>query len=485
MAYRILFISAEYAPLAKTGGLGDVSAALCHYLHGQGHDVRVFLPWYRDLNRAGLHVEPVHFNERLNLDLGTHRYEYRVLVGTPPGSKQPVHFIDCPALYDRSGIYGHADDHRRFLLLTRAAFEVAQRMVFAPHILHCNDWHAAFAPLYLRTNYAWDRLFSATRSVLTIHNIGYQGVFSSRDSGDLSIGDANWMLHQDELRDGRINPMLHGVLYADLVTTVSPTYAKEIRTPEYGAGLDRYLRDRGSHVIGILNGVDYAEWDPRHDAHLGQFRYSAGSLAGKGRAKETLARELSLSLGPRTLLFGLVSRLVSQKGIDLLSAVLPEILQKFDCAVAAVGSGDSVYEQFLTRLATAFPDRVHFTRGYSERLAHWIEAAADAFLMPSRYEPCGLNQMYSLRYGTVPIVRRTGGLADSVTPYSKKMGSGDGILFSDYSAPALRAAIEQALALYGTEHWTRMIQNGMARDYSWEKQGQLYLNAYRSLVGPA
>ncbi len=484
MPYRVLFISAEYAPLAKTGGLGDVSSALCEYLHSQGHDVRVFLPWYRDLNREGLDVSPVPGLEDLFLDIGPHRYEYRILVGTPLGYRQPVHFIDCPALYDRPGIYGHADDHRRFLLLTRAAFEVAQRMAFAPHILHCNDWHTAFAPLYLRTNYAWDRLFAATRSVLTIHNIGYQGVFWSMEVGDLSLGDAQWMLHQDDLREGRVNPMLHGIMYADLVSTVSPTYAREICTPEYGAGLDPFLRRRGAQLIGILNGVDYDEWDPRHDRHLG-FEYSADDLSGKALAKRTLASEFSLSVGPRTLLLGIASRLVAQKGIDLLETVLPDLLSQADCALVAVGSGEPRYEQFLTRLAVEFPGRVHFTRGYSERLAHWIEAAADAFLMPSRYEPCGLNQMYSLRYGTVPIVRHTGGLADSVTPYSKTDRTGDGFVFHEYSPGALRAAIDQALALYGTAHWARMIQNGMAQDYSWKNQGQLYLDAYRDLVGSA
>jgi starch synthase len=481
MSYRVLFITAEYAPLAKTGGLGDVSAALCQYLHGEGHDVRVFLPWYRDLNRTGLSVQPA--LEGLTLHLGEHQFDYRVLVGTPAGSRQPIHFIDCPALFDRNGIYGHPDDHRRFLLLTRAAFEVAQRMAFAPHILHCNDWHTAFAPLYLRTNYAWDRLFSATRSVLTIHNIGYQGVFWSVEASDLSLGSATWMLHQDDLRDGRVNPMLHGVMYADLITTVSPTYAKEICTPDYGAGLDPFLRARGPAVIGILNGVDYTDWDPQIDRFLGQ-RYSAADLTGKTTAKRALASNLSLSLGPRTLLFGVVSRLVSQKGIDLMESVLPDVLTGADCAVVAIGSGEPRYEAFFARLAADFPGRVHFTRGYNERIAHWIEAASDAFLMPSLYEPCGLNQMYSLRYGTVPIVRRTGGLADSVTAYSTDTGLGDGLVFDAYTPGALRGAIDQALTLFGTEHWSRMMQNGMARDYSWTTQGQAYIDAYRNLVGP-
>lgn len=483
MAYRVLFITAEYAPLAKTGGLGDVSAALCQFLQSDGHDLRVVLPWYRDLNRSGLEVEPVPHLERLELEIGPDRYPYRVLFGTPPGTRQPIHFIDCPALFDRPGIYGHTDDHRRFLLLTRAAFEVAQRLHFAPHILHCNDWHTAFAPLYLRTNYAWDRLFAATRSVLTIHNIGYQGVFWSVHADDLGLGDAGWMLHQDELRDGRVNPMLHGVMYADLITTVSPTYAREILTPEYGAGLDPYLRARGPALIGILNGVDYEEWDPRHDRHF-DAHYSPNDLSGKTRVRLALAEELGLALGRHTLLFGIVSRLVSQKGIDLLEGVLPDLLTETDSAVAALGSGEPRYEAFLTQLAAEFPGRLHFMRGYNESLAHRIEAAADAFLMPSRYEPCGLNQMYSLRYGTVPIVRRTGGLADSVTEYAPDSGQGDGLLFDEYSPGALRGAIDHALRFFRTPHWTRMVQNGMALDYSWSRQGRVYVDAYRGLVGP-
>lgn len=483
MPYRILFLSAEFAPLAKTGGLGDVSAALPRYLHAAGHDVRVFLPWYRDLRRDGLTVAPVAGLDDLSLQLGNHRYDYRVLKGHTADSSLPLYFIDCPALYDRPGIYGHPDDHRRFLLLTRAAFEVAQRMVFAPHILHCNDWHTAFAPLYLRTLYAWDRLFAATRSVFTIHNIGYQGVFWSVDAGDLSLGDAQWMLHQDDLRDGRVNSLLHAVLYADLITTVSPTYAREICTPDYGAGLDRYLRERGDGLIGILNGVDYEAWDPRHDPYLDD-HYSAADLSGKARLRASLARDLELALGPQTLLFGVVSRLVEQKGIDLLEAVLPDVLAGTDSALVAVGSGEPRYEHFLSGLARRFPDRVHFTRGYSEPLAHRIEAAADAFLMPSRYEPCGLNQLYSLRYGTAPIVRRTGGLADSVTPFDAASLTGDGFLFDECGPGALRSAIDAAQQCFASPHWRQLQQNGMARDFSWTTQGQRYLDAYARLIGP-
>ena len=486
MPYRVLFVTAEYAPLAKTGGLADVSAALTRYLHRRGDDVRVFLPWYRSIAATGLAVFPVDFLQDLELTLGTHHYPYRVLSGTAAGSDLPLYFIDCPALYDRPGIYGDDEDEsRRFLLLTRAAFECAQRMGFAPHILHCNDWHTAFGPLLLKTSYAWDRLFAGTRSVLTLHNVGYQGVFDATHATELGLGDASWLLHQQDLADGRINALLHGILYADLVTTVSPTYAAEICTPEYGAGLDPFLRGRGGRVVGILNGVDYDEWDPAHDAAL-PARYDRHDLAGKDTCKRDLAARTGLKLGPDTMLFGLVSRLVSQKGIDLMIAALPDFLRRQDAAIVVLGSGEARYEEFFSALAREFPGRVAFRQGYDEPLAHCIEAGSDAFLMPSLYEPCGLNQLYSLRYGTAPLVRRTGGLADSVTHYDRADGSGTGVVFDHYDAASFAWALDYAVGLYGEPgHWARLVANAMAKDYSWQRQGELYIDEYARLVGPA
>ena len=485
MPYRVLFVTAEYAPLAKTGGLADVSTALSRFLHRRGDDVRVFVPFYRRIAEQRLPLAPVEFLQDLELRLGPHLYRYRVLTGAAPGSDLPLYFVDCPALYDRAAIYTADDDeHRRFLALTRAALDCAQHMGFAPQILHCNDWHTAFGPLLLKTAYAWDRLFGGTRSVLTIHNIGYQGVFGAAHLAELGLGAATGLLHQEDLRAGRINSMLHGVLYADLVTTVSPTYAREICTPEYGLGLEPFLRARGDALVGILNGVDYDEWDPEHDRYL-PLHFSRDDLAGKAALKRELLGRLGLEAGPRTPLLGLVSRLVVQKGIELLPPVLPELLRGRDCVLVALGTGERQYEDFLGWLAHAFPRRVVYHRGYSEELAHWIEAAGDAFLMPSLYEPCGLNQMYSLRYGTIPIVRRTGGLADSVSLYSPAHGSGTGIVFEDYDAPALRWALETALDLYRQPaHWRQLVANAMAQDFSWERQGALYIDEYRRLVGP-
>ena len=484
MPYRVCFVTAEYAPLAKIGGLADVSRALTRYLHRRGDDVRVFMPFYRRIAEQRLRLSPVDFLKDLPLVIGTHAYRYSVLTGAAPGSDLPLYFVDCPALYDRAGVYSEAaDEHRRFLLLTRAAFECCQRMGFAPHILHCNDWHTAFGPLLLRSSYAWDQLFGATKSVLTIHNIGYQGVFGAADAGDLGLAAAATMLHQQDFAAGRINTLLHGVMYADLVTTVSPGYAREICTPEYGAGLDGFLRVRGDRVVGILNGVDYEEWSPESDAYL-PLHFSRDDLAGKAELKRRFLAQLGFESGPRTLLLGLVSRLVAQKGLDLLPPMLPEALRTRDLNFVALGKGEPQYEQFLGALQQAFPSSVVYHRGYSEELAHWIEAAGDAFLMPSWYEPCGLNQMYSLRYGTVPIVRRTGGLADSVVHYSPATGEGTGIVFENFDAAALRWALDLTLDLHRQPlHWRRLVQNAMAQDFSWERQGALYIEQYRMLAG--
>ncbi|MBX5461871.1 MAG: glycogen synthase, partial [Steroidobacteraceae bacterium] len=394
-----------------------------------------------------------------------------------------VYLIDCPVLYSRPTLYTtDVDEHLRYLVLTRAAFECCQRMSWSPSIIHCNDWHTAFGPLYLKAVYDWDRLFARARSVLTIHNIGYQGVFPAHAAADVGLGDKSYLLHQDDLRAGFVNSLKHGIMYADAITTVSPTHAREICTDEYGMGLQHVLRTRTDALVGILNGVDYSEWDPQHDRYL-PHHYDARNLEGKAALKRDLAERLGLHLGPETALLGIVSRLAMQKGIDLMFDSLPEVLTWRDLAFVALGAGDEKYEKFFRKLEADFPGRVHFHHGYSDELAHWIEAASDLFVMPSLYEPCGLNQMYSLRYGTVPVVRKTGGLADSVTPYDPATGTGTGVVFEHFNAEALKWALNTALDLYAQPaHWQRMIRNGMAHDFSWEHQGRLYVELYERLA---
>ena len=481
MPLRICFIASELYPLAKTGGLADVAAALPRYLHQQGHDVRVFMPLYSSIGMAALNAKPVHNIQNVELRLGAHTYWFSVMETRAPGSPVPVFLVHCPATYDRPAIYTtNPDEHLRFLVLQRAALESCQRFAFAPDIVHCNDWHTALVPTMLKSVYAWDRLFERTRTVMSIHNIGYQGVFSANTSYDIG-GDVRHLLDPVTTARGEMNWLREGIRHADCVTTVSPTYAREICTPEGGHGLDGVLRARPAGVMGILNGVDYSEWDPATDRYL-KHHYTRDDLTGKAANKTSLLDWMNLPAPAGTPLMGIVSRMTSQKGFDLLFDTLPEILTMRDLCLVALGNGESRYEEFFTQLQQRFADRVVFHRGYHDELAHLIEAASDMFLMPSMYEPCGLNQMYSLKYGAVPIVRRTGGLADSVQMWNPQTRAGTGIVFNDFDTGAVRWAIDTALDLYKDPNaWRQIVRNGMAQDYSWQQQGAKYVEMYREL----
>jgi len=337
-------------------------------------------------------------------------------------------------------------------------------------------------PLTLETRYAWDRLFAKTRTLLAIHNLNYQGIFRADILADTGLSDAAHLFHQDQLREGRVNFLLHGILYADGVSTVSPTYAAEIQTAAHGANLDPFLRARASTVVGILNGVDYGEWSPEHDALI-PARYSAASMAGKATNKAALLARLELPHVPDVPVIGIVSRLAGQKGFALLEDVMPALLRRHGFQLVVLGSGEPRFERLFAGLAAAFPRQVGFHRGFSNELAHLIEAGADMFLMPSRYEPCGLNQMYSLRYGTVPIVHKTGGLADTVQLWDPRDRTGTGLVFDHYTGEGLRWAIEAALATYrDAAAWQALVANGMAANFSWDMQGKLYEELYRRLA---
>jgi starch synthase len=347
-------------------------------------------------------------------------------------------------------------------------------MEFTPDVVHCHDWHTAFAPLYLRA--------SPARTVLTIHNVGYQGIMPATAVNDLELGDAVSLLHQGDLAEGRINPLRHGILHASALTTVSPTHAQEICTPQYGMGLDDSLLSRGASLTGILNGIDTEEWNPATDRHV-KHHFDARRLAGKKKAKQALLQRLELDLAPDAPLIGIVSRMAQQKGFDLLFEPMPRLLAQRDLRFVVLGNGDTRYEDFFFSLQQQFPRKVAFHRGYHEQLAHQIEAGSDMFLMPSQYEPCGLNQMYSLRYGTVPIVRRTGGLADSVQHFNPQTGAGTGVVFDDYDSPAVNWALNTALDWYQDRKlWQKIMRNGMAQDFSWDSQGARYVELYRQVV---
>ncbi len=478
---KICFAASEVSPFAKTGGLADVAAALPARLRQIGHDVRVFLPLYSSIASAGRDLGHVDFIRNVEVRMDWRTYSFSARTGRLPGSDVEVYFIDCPALYDRPAIYTmDADEVQRFGLLSRAVVECCQRMAWAPDVFHCNDWHVALIPLLLRSIYEWDKLFLRSKTLLTVHNLGYQGTFPAEAIDGLGLAGFRHLFDQEDLRAGRLNLLKNGLIYADRVSTVSPTYAREIQTPEYGLGLQDLLRARSRSLVGILNGVDYDLWSPESDSFV-PHHFSAKRPAGKAKNKAHLLASLGLQPADGAPLVGIVSRLTPQKGLDLCFDVLPDLLAREELRLVLLGQGEAAYEEFFERLQRSFPGKVCFHRGYHEELAHVIEAASDMLLMPSRYEPCGLNQLFSLRYGTIPVVRKTGGLADSVEPVDGDRGTG--FLFEHFTPEGLRWALDQALAAYrDPQRWKRLMQNAMAKDFSWKRQAPLYVELYEGMT---
>ncbi len=480
---NVCFVASEVVPYAKTGGLADVSGALPKYLARYGCDVRVFLPLYNMVDTRKYDLRPVDSMQRIGLQFGGRWIHFSVWGGTLPDSNARVFLIDCPELYHRGSVYtDSADEYLRFALLSKAAIECCQRMGFAPDIMHCNDWQTGLIPLMLKTIYSWDRLFSRTRTVLTLHNVAYQGVFSASTIDVVGMGEYRQRFDNDDLRYGIVNWMKTGIFYADAITTVSKTYAQEIRTAEGGAGLDRFLRQRGGAVMGIVNGVDYNEWSPEKDAFT-KYKYSINDLSGKEANKQHLLQRVNLTYDPAAPVLGIVSRLTDQKGFDLMFDTIDQVLSRRNIRLVVLGSGDDRYERFFSGVQTRHPGKVCYYKGYSNELAHLIEAGADIFLMPSRFEPCGLNQIYSLRYGTVPVVRKTGGLADTVQQFDPTTGNGTGFVFRRFSPKELYWAIEFAIHTWHNRPvWRQIMRNGMRKNYSWEAQVQQYLRLYLRLT---
>jgi len=477
---RVCLVSSEIAPFAKTGGLADVTAGLSRYLDAAGHDVRLFMPHYRSVDLAGAETDPSPKLDGVELAFGEQRFAFSVSTTPLPDSGADVYLLSCPGLYDRESIYtADGDEHLRFAALGRAAVECCQRMQWAPDVFHCNDWHTGLLPLDLATRYAWDELFAGSRTLLTIHNIGYQGVFSNDVLEELGLAGQRHYLPDA----GGVNFLKTGVMHADALSTVSRTYAREIQGSELGMGLEGLLTQHRDKLVGIVNGVDYGDWNPETDTLI-PHRYGRDDLSGKADNKRDLLSEFDVAVEPGVPLIGLVSRLTYQKGLELLPEVIPALMRRHAFQLAVLGSGEPQYERYFQSLRDQHPARVAFFRGYNNELAHRIEAASDLFLMPSRYEPCGLNQMYSMKYGTVPVVRRTGGLADTVEPFDPSTGRGTGFLFDEFSAEALFAELSRAIGLFADRRaWERLVQNGMAQDFSWDRQGPLYVELYRAMLG--
>lgn len=465
---KVLMVSSEAAPFAKTGGLGDVLGALPAALARLGDDVAVVLPKY-DAPVEGAHRLP----HTLYLTVGG--VTFPATLDEVVVEEVRYFLVDCPQLYQRGGIYGTGsgvfpDNHIRYMALTQAALSIA-RYIFRPDIFHAHDWQGGLLPALLKTSLAADPVFLHARSIFTIHNLGYQGNFGPGIMGELGLEP---MLYQPTGLEfyGQVSFMKAGIVWSDAITTVSPTYAREIQTPEHGFGMDGVLRDHAAKLTGILNGVDYSVWNPEMDHHI-PATYSSRDLSGKRLAKRSLLEEMGLPVDEARPLIGIVSRFAFQKGLDLVGDIAPWLMSQ-DISLAVLGSGDSGMEGMFLSLAALFPDRVAVRIGYNEALSHCVEAGSDMFLMPSRYEPCGLNQIYSLRYGTVPIVRATGGLADTVTPQT-------GFLFEDFSAHALQAAVADALTAFGDPaSWRRRMVQGMLQDFSWDASAAAYRDLYQA-----
>ena len=476
-------IASEVAPFSKTGGLADVASALPRALGRAGHDVTVVTPRYLGIAAGRWRTDVEAAVAGTPLSAG--------LFEEPLGPGARALFVDCPPLYDREGLYhagqvDYADNPLRFAFLVIAALEWAARADEPIDVVHAHDWQAGLAPAYLRQHFSRHPALADTASVFTIHNLAYQGIADKAWLPRLGLGWDLFTVGGLEFWD-RMSLLKAGVNFSDAVTTVSPTYAQEIQRPEYGVGFDGVMRARRDVLTGILNGVDVDAWDPARDAHLPQ-PFTAKALAGKAAAKAAVLEAFGLpadAAGLARPLVGIVSRLVDQKGFDLVAQVA-DSLADLGPAFVVLGSGEARYEHMWRTLAARRPDRFGVRLGFDEHLAHLIEGGADMFLMPSRYEPCGLNQMYSLRYGTVPIVRATGGLVDSVVPWDAATRKGTGFLFADYSGDAMLAALAEAVRVFADRTaWARLQQNGMKVDFSWDKAAKAYVTVYKRVIAAA
>jgi starch synthase len=482
---RIAMVASECVPYAKTGGLADVIGALPKTLKAMGHDVLVVIPKYGSIDVVRHNLR--RFYPQMGVWMGGTE-EWCAVDTTRMEGDVPVYFIESNKYFGRSGLYhdvelnDYSDNPQRFAFLTRAALQLCHAMRFDADIIHIHDWQTALASAYLKIWHWNDAVLGKAASVLTIHNIGYQGVYPAENMNYLGLQWSNFT--PEKLEDhGNVNFLKGGIVYADLVNTVSPTYADETRTPEFAHGLAPYLNNKGTDYLGILNGVDYTEWDPETDPLI-PARYSRHDMRGKAVCKEALQRRFGLDIDPEIPIIGVISRFVGQKGLDVLAACIKEIVSEMPVQFVILGSGDPVLEKFYADLAWTHAGLVGSFIGYSNELAHWIEAGSDFFIMPSRYEPCGLNQIYSLRYGTLPIVRNTGGLADTVEQYDERIGGGTGFKFNTLSPEAVYYVVGWAVSTWydRRSHIGKMRRKGMIQDFSWEESARAYLRAYQQAI---
>lgn len=472
---KICFVTSECVPYVKTGGLADVSGSLPKALSLIGVEVLIFMPLYDLIDKTKFNITRVDHLSENNVDLNgvVHKFD---VYHTKHSNSSDVYFIDAPEYFERGTVYTADDDeNERFILFQHAILKTLQRLKWSPDVFHCNDWQSSLIPAMLKLQYSWDMLFKNSKSLLSIHNIGYQGIFPADTIVKAGFEKSLFVLGGPFEFNNNVNFLKAGIYYSDVISTVSPAYAKEIQTPEFGSGLDGVLRSRGGNVYGILNGIDVDDWSPTKDKLIFQ-NYSDSNLNDKYENKRYLIGKAGLHYDESIPLFGVVSRLAWQKGFELIMELLEnKINERF--YLILLGAGEEKYEIFFRDLMNDYPDKIKVYLEYNNEIAHLITAGSDFFLMPSRYEPCGLNQMYSLNYGTVPIVRNVGGLSDTVI--DADLPEGNGIKFDEFSAEKFELAFERALKVYQNKNlMEKLIINGMSADFSWNKSAKEYLELY-------
>jgi starch synthase len=486
---NILFVSSEVDPFAKTGGLADVSSALPKAIKEQGHEIRIMMPRYRFISERKFKLHDIIRLKDIPIPVGNDNPLGNVKSSFISSVKEKVqvYFLDNEKFYGRDGVYqsptskkDYKDNDERFIFFCRGVLETLKRLGWQPDIIHCNDWQTGLIPAYLKTIYLDDPLLRNVKTIFTIHNMAYQGAFPFESFGQSGLPKEVFKPDSVEAY-GKFNFLKAGLVFSDTITTVSEKYSHEIcASDEFGAGLSGVLHTRKKDLRGILNGIDYSIWNPLSDPHIYR-KYDIKSIDAKVENKRALVTKFGLAFNESTPVVGGISRLVEQKGFDLVLECLEELMKQ-NVQFVLLGSGEPELEKQFDKLQKRFPSQMGITFGYDEELAHLIEAGSDLFLMPSRYEPCGLNQMYSMRYGTIPVVRATGGLDDTVEDYGGN-GKGTGFKFERYDSKELLKAILRAIKVYHqSEEWKKLMKNGMSKDFSWEHSASKYINLYKDLL---
>ncbi len=480
---NILFPVAECVPFAKTGGLADVAGALPQALTRLGHQVHVVMPMYSQVRKAGIALRKT--EHTVLISIGNEHVRSVVWEAKLSDSGPFIYFLQANSFFDRPELYrnpsgGYSDNDQRFLFLCHGALQLGRQLGIPWDIVHCHDWHTGLIPAYLKTEYAQEPVYAKTRSVFTIHNLAYQGHFPKETFSLTGLPDSLFTPEGVEFWGG-INYMKAGLVCADWITTVSQTYAREIQNKEFGYSMEGVLRQRKDRLSGILNGLDYSLWDPEHDSQL-KHQFSAAQPGGKEQVRAQLLETIGLYAMEQAPIVGMISRLDDQKGCDLIADVIEKILEQ-NLQLVMLGTGDKKYHKLFLKIKAKYPRRLSLHLEFNEALAHLIYGGSDMFLMPSKYEPCGLGQMISMRYGTIPIVRQTGGLKDTVVDYDREKGTG--FSFKEYSGLALLRAIKRACAVFADKKaWKKMIKNAMITDFSWDRSAREYERLFKKILNP-